>query len=69
MRLSARNLIRGKIIAVTKGATTTHVKLEVSEGFIVSSSITNEAAQDLGLGIGMDAVAIIKASDVIIGVE
>lgn len=69
MKLSARNQIKGKIVALTTGATTTHVKLEVGEGFIVTSSITNEAAADLGLAIGKDAVAVIKSSDVIIGVE
>ena len=69
MKLSARNIISGKIVALTTGATTTHVKLEVTEGFIITASITNEAATDLSLAIGKDAVAIVKSSDVIIGVE
>lgn len=69
MRLSARNILKGKVVALTKGATTTHVKVEIVDGMVVTASITNEAADDLGLAIGMDAAAIIKASDVMIGVE
>jgi len=69
MKLSARNILKGKVIALTTGATTTHVKLEVAEGFVITSSITNEAANDLGLSVGKDAMAIVKSSDVIIGVE
>lgn len=69
MKLSARNILTGKIVSLTTGATTTHVKMEVAEGFIITSSITNEAATDLGLAVGKDAVAIIKSSDVIIGVD
>lgn len=69
MKLSARNQIKGKIVALTTGATTTHVKIEVADGFVITSSITNEAAQDLGLSVGLDAFAIIKSSDVIVGIE
>ena len=69
MKLSARNLLRGKVTAVTPGATTTHVKLDLGNGMVVTSSITNEAASELGLKVGGNAVAVIKASDVIIGVE
>jgi molybdopterin-binding protein len=68
MKLSARNILSGKIVALTTGATTTHVKIEVSDGFVITSSITNEAALDLGLAVGGDAFAVIKSSDVIIGV-
>eukprot|EP01037_Dinobryon_pediforme_P038032 gene38032-45819_t len=68
MKLSARNIIKGKIVALTTGATTTHVKIEVAEGFVITSSITNEAAQDLGLAVGAEAFAVIKSSDVIIGI-
>lgn len=69
MRLSARNILKGKVVALTRGATTTHVKVEIVDGLIVTAAITNEAADDLGLTIGADAAAIIKASDVMIGVE
>ncbi len=69
MRLSARNILKGKVVALTRGATTTHVKVEIVEGMVVTASITNEAADDLGLAIGLEAAAIIKASDVMIGID
>ena len=69
MRLSARNILKGKVVALTRGATTTHVKVEIVDGLVVTAAITNEAADDLGMTIGADAAAIIKASDVMIGVE
>ena len=67
MKLSARNQLQGVISEVRKGATTTIVKIEVRNPAIISASITNEAAEDLGLKAGDSAVAIIKASDVIVG--
>jgi molybdopterin-binding protein len=68
MKLSARNRLKGKITEVKKGATTTHVKIDVG-GTIVTSSITNEAAEELKLAAGMTAYAVIKASDVMVGVD
>lgn len=68
MRLSARNILNGRIVALTKGATTTHVKIEIVDGMIITAAITNEAAEDLGLAVGQEAAAIINASDVIVGV-
>ena len=69
MRLSARNRIRGKVLEVKKGATTAHVRLEIAPGQVITASITNEAVDELGLGAGAEAIAVIKASDVMIGVE
>jgi molybdopterin-binding protein len=69
MKISARNKIKGKILEVKKGATTAHVRLEVAPGQIVTASITNEAVDELGLKAGGAAVAVIKASDVMIAVE
>jgi len=67
MRLSARNIIKGKVLEVTLGATTAHVKLDVGGGTVIFSSITNEAVQALGLKVGDSAYAVIKASDVMVG--
>ena len=67
MKLSARNQLKGKIVDVTKGATTSHVRVDLGHGVIVTASITNEAVTDLGLQKGDDAWAVIKASDVMIG--
>jgi molybdopterin-binding protein len=69
MRLSARNQIKGKILDVKKGATTSHVRVEIAPGIVVMSSITNEAVEDLGLKVGSCAVVVIKASDVMIAVD
>jgi molybdopterin-binding protein len=68
MKLSARNKLKGKITEVKKGATTTHVKIDVG-GTIVTASITNEAADELKLASGQTAYAVIKASDVMVGVD
>ncbi len=68
MKLSARNQIAGTITTVKPGATTTHVTIEISPTVTITSSITNEAAQELGLRPGMAAIAVIKASDVMVGV-
>jgi molybdopterin-binding protein len=67
MKISARNQIKGKIVDVQKGQTTSHVRVDIGEGVVVTASITNEAVYDLGLRAGDDVTAIIKASDVMIG--
>ena len=69
MKLSARNRIKGKIIDVKKGATTAHVKIDIGGGQVITSAITNEAVDELGLAPGKTAYAVIKASDVMIGVD
>jgi molybdopterin-binding protein len=66
MKLSARNQIKGKVVAVQKGQTTAHIRIDIGNGVIVTSSITNEAVDDLGLIVGDEAIAIIKASDVMV---
>ncbi len=69
MKLSARNVVPGKIVAVTKGSTTAHVKIEVAPGVILTSSITNESVDDLGLSVGKQAFAVVKSSDVMLAVD
>jgi molybdopterin-binding protein len=68
MKLSARNQLRSKITEVKKGATTTHVRIDIG-GQIVTASITNESADELKLEKGKTAYAIIKASSVMVGVD
>ena len=67
MKLSARNQIPGKIVKVQKGQTTSHVTIDVGHGIALPASITNEAVDDLQLKQGDSAIAIIKASDVLVG--
>jgi molybdopterin-binding protein len=66
MKLSARNQLKGKIVAVVKGQTTAHVRIDLGNGMVITSSITNEAVDDLQLAPGDAAIAIVKASDVMI---
>jgi molybdopterin-binding protein len=66
MRLSARNQIKGKVVGVQKGQTTGHVRIDIGQGVVITSSITNEAIDDLDLKIGDEAIAVIKASDVMV---
>jgi len=66
MKLSARNQIKGKVVGVQKGQTTGHVRIDIGNRVVVTSSITNQAIDDLGLAVGEDAIAIIKAPDVMV---
>jgi molybdopterin-binding protein len=67
-KISARNQLAGRVVGIRKGQTTAHVKVDLGNGLIVvTASITNEAVDDLDLAEGDKVVAIIKASDVMIG--
>ena len=68
VKLSARNKLKGTIVEVKKGATTTNVKIDVG-GAVVTASITNEAAEELRLAAGQTAYAVIKASNVMVAVD
>jgi molybdopterin-binding protein len=68
MKISARNVLKGKIVDVKKGATTAHVLLDVN-GTIITASITNESVDDLKLVVGQSAYAVIKSPDVMIGID
>ncbi len=67
MKLSARNQIKGKVTDVTKGQTTAHVRINIGKGVIITSSITNEAVDEVKLKVGDKVTAIVKASDVMVG--
>ena len=69
MRISARNQIKGTVVEVKKGATTSHVRVDIGGDNIVTSSITNEAVDELGLKAGGKATIVVKASDVMIAVD
>ncbi len=69
MKLSARNVIKGRIKAITPGAVNTEVVLELPGGAEIVSIITKHSAEDLGLRVGADAYAVIKASNVMIAVD
>jgi molybdopterin-binding protein len=69
MKISARNQLKGKILEVKKGTTTAHIRVEIAPGLVITSSITNEAVDDLGRKVGGAATVVIKASSVLIAVE
>jgi len=69
MRVSARNLFRGTISDIRKGAVNSEVHLSLSGGDTIVSIITNGSVEDLGLAVGMDANAIVKASAVLLGTD
>lgn len=69
MKISARNILKGTIVEIVKGATTSHVRIDIGGGAVVTSSITNEAVADLKLEKGKQAYAVVKASDVMVGID
>ncbi len=69
MKLSARNQLKGKIVEVKEGAVNGTVKIDIGGGNIISSVITMMSIKELGLEVGKEAYAVIKASSVMIGVE
>lgn len=66
MKLSARNVLKGRVVKVIRGQTTAHVKIDVGGDSVVTASITVEAVDELGLREGDAAYAVIKASSVIV---
>lgn len=67
MRLSARNKLKGKVIAVEEGLITGKVKIDLGNGNIVTSIITRDAIADLDLKVNDTAYAVIKSTEIMIG--
>jgi molybdopterin-binding protein len=69
MKISARNVLQGKVKSVTVGAVNTEVIIELAGGAQVVSVITKTSADSLGLAVGKDVYAVIKASNVMVAVD
>jgi molybdopterin-binding protein len=69
MKISARNILKGKVVKVIHGAVNSEVTIELPGGTQLISIITNSSVENLGLTEGKQAYAIIKASNVIVGVD
>ncbi|MBN1567893.1 MAG: molybdopterin-binding protein [Acidobacteria bacterium] len=69
MKLSARNVLKGKVISVKPGAVNSEIVLELTKGLEVVSIITKESAEKLQLAVGKEAYAVIKASNVMIAID
>lgn len=67
MKLSARNILPGKVVEIKRGQTTANVKIEIASGVVITATITLDAVDDLALQVGDQASAIVKASEVIVG--
>lgn len=69
MKLSARNQLSGTVLDVAQGVITSTVKIELKGGDVITSSITKEAVDELGLKAGDSVTVVVKASDVILAVD
>ena len=69
MKLSARNQLKGKIIEIQEGAVNAIVKINVSNGKILTADITMQSVKELNLAVGKEVIAVIKATNVMVGIE
>jgi molybdopterin-binding protein len=69
MKISARNTLKGKVTKIKKGAVAAQVHVDIGGGNTITSVITTDAVDDLGIDIGSDVVAVIKATEVMIANE
>ncbi len=69
MRLSARNQLSGTVASIDTGAVMTIVKVDLDGGQQITASVTKDAVEDLGLAVGDSVVAVIKSTEVMIGVD
>ncbi len=67
MKLSARNILKGKVTNVKKGAVAAQISVDIGGGNVITSTITVDSADELGLAEGKEVSVIIKASEVILG--
>ena len=69
MKLSARNQLKGKIIDIQEGAVNGIVKIDIGGGNVMSATISMNAIRELGLVVGKEAYAVVKATSVMVGVD
>ena len=69
MKLSARNLLKGKVTHITKGAVAAEVQVDIGGGNTITSTITVQSVERLGLKVGKEVSVVIKASEVILAVD
>ncbi len=69
MQLSARNQFKGKVVSIEKGAVNAIIGIEIAGGHVITSTITLGSVERLGLVVGKEAYAVIKATSVMVGVD
>ena len=69
MKISARNQFKGKVLDIREGAVNGIVKIDIGGGNVMSATISMAAIKELGLAVGKEAYAIVKATSVMVGVD
>lgn len=69
MKLSARNQLKGTVVAIEEGAVNGIVKIDIGGGNVISATISMSSIKELGLQVGGSAYAVIKATSVMVGVD
>lgn len=69
MKLSARNQLKGKVVSIQEGAVNAIVGIDIGGGNIISATVSIAAVKELGLEVGKDAYAVIKATSVMVGID
>lgn len=69
MKLSARNQLKGTVVAIQEGAVNGIVKIDVGGGNVISATISMNSIQELGLAVGKEAYAVIKSTSVMVGID
>ena len=69
MKLSARNQFKGTVVGIQEGAVNGIVKIDISGGNIMSATISMNAIHELGLEVGKEAYAVVKATSVMVGID
>ncbi|MBQ3756174.1 MAG: TOBE domain-containing protein [Oscillospiraceae bacterium] len=69
MKLSARNQFKGKVVDIQEGAVNGIVKIDIGGGNVMSATISMNAIKELGLEVGKEAYAVVKATSVMVGID
>ncbi|MFA5331807.1 MAG: molybdopterin-binding protein [Methanoregula sp.] len=69
MKISARNILKGKVKAITPGSVNSEIVIELPGGQLITSIITKKSVESLKLAVGKEAYAVIKSSEVMVAVD
>lgn len=69
MKLSARNQLKGKVVSINNRAVNSIVSIDIGGGNIITSTISCSAVEELNLQVGSDTYAVIKATNVMVGID
>jgi molybdopterin-binding protein len=69
MKLTARNVLKGKIVEIARGSTMTRISIDIGGGNVINASVITVSVDALKLEVGKDAYAVVDASDVMVGID